>query len=144
MSMVDLFRNSLTSTDAIQVIGVANIALAGLAAAGCTAQSSSAGPAKGPGLSIVVGSGIAASVIGNSVAVISRQQVLPTGIPISIGMGLAAVRSGQDISGIVIGEGISCRAVGGLGQLSLGVIGVFPDTGIALFCSRDFPPKLAV
>lgn len=42
MGMVDLFRNGLTGTDAVQVIGVANAALAGLVAAGCTAQRPSA------------------------------------------------------------------------------------------------------
>ena len=105
MSMVNLLRDGLTGTDAVQVIGVANAALAGIAAAGCTAQRPSAGPAKSPIPTIVVGGGIAAAVIGNGVAVVGRQQVLPAGIPIRVGMGLAAVGSGQNISRIVIGEG---------------------------------------
>ena len=87
MSMVNLLRDGLTGTDAVQVIGVANIALAGIAAAGCAAQRPSAGPAKGPIPTVVIGGGIAASVIGNSVAVVGRQQILPAGIPVSIGIG---------------------------------------------------------
>ena len=66
-------------------------------------------------------------------AVVSRQQVLPAGIPISVGMGLAAVRSGENISCIIVGKGISCRAVGCLGQLPLGVIFIVPITIASLF-----------
>ena len=42
VGVVDPFRDSLTGTDAVQVIGVANAALAGLVAAGCAAQRPSA------------------------------------------------------------------------------------------------------
>ena len=42
VGMVNLLRDGLTGTDAVQVIGVANAALAGLVAAGCTAQRPSA------------------------------------------------------------------------------------------------------
>ena len=84
MSMVNLLRDGLTSADAVQVIGVANAALAGIAAAGCAAQSPAAGPAKGPIPTVVIGGGIAAAVIGNGMAVVSRQQVFPAGIPVSV------------------------------------------------------------
>ena len=77
MSMVDLLCDRLTGTDAVQVIGVANAALAGIAAAGCAAQSPAAGPAKGPIPTVVVGGGIAAAIVFELMAIKGHKQILP-------------------------------------------------------------------
>ena len=113
VGMVDLLRNGFSRPEAVQIVAVGNVGVLILLPAACTDKSSSAGPAKGPIPTVVIGGGIAASVIGNGVAVISRQQVLPAGIPISVGMGLTAVRSGQDVPRIIIREGIGDCTVGG-------------------------------
>lgn len=106
MGMVDLLRDGLSSTDAVQVIAVGNVGALILLPAACAGKRPSAGPAKGPIPTVVIGGWIAASIVLELMAIKGHKQVLPVGIPISVGMGLTAVRSGQDVPRIIVGKGI--------------------------------------
>ena len=66
-------------------------------------------PAEGPAIAVEVAGRIAVAVIGNALAVIRGQQVLPIGIFVCVGVGSRSVREGLDIAdGIVL----VCVAVG--------------------------------
>ena len=69
-------------------------------------------PAKGPAVAVEVAGRISVAVIGNALAVIRGQQILPIGIFVCVGVGSRSVREGLDISnGIVlvrVAVGIGC------------------------------------
>src|SRR5699024_3581112 len=59
----------------------------------------------GEGGTVMPGCGVAYCVVGDGVAVIGGEQVLPLGVPIGVGVGAAAVGGGEDVPPIVVGVG---------------------------------------
>ena len=106
-----------------QAIGIVGEAEA-LAVAVGRHQPPALGPGHGPILAVVIGGGIAGSVIGNGVSVVFRQQVPPGGIAVGVGVAGGAVGGGQNIAHRVVGIGVGLSAAGLLRQLVLGIVGI--------------------
>lgn len=71
-------------------------------------------------------------------AVVGRQQVLPTFVAVGIAVSLAAIGGGQQVARCVVGEGIGRGAVGGSGELAESIISIGP--GLA---AGGFPGDIA-
>ena len=79
-------------------------------------------------------------------AVVGRQQVLPTFVAVGIGVGLAAVGGGQQVARCVVGEGIGRGAVTGPGELAERIVGIGPGLAAGGFLgdiARGVVGKLA-
>ena len=111
----------LTQPQAFGIIGVGNA----LATAGSGHQSPALCPAKCPGGSVVVTSGItAARLVGNSVAVHGSEQVPPRAVAIGIAVAGSSVGGCQNIARGIIGVGICLTAADLLQKLVLGIVGI--------------------
>ena len=79
-------------------------------------------------------------------AVIRRQQVLPTFVAVGIGVSFGTVGGGQQVARCVVGEGIGRGAVGGSGELAESIVGIgpgFPAGGFLGDIARRVVGKLA-
>ena len=79
-------------------------------------------------------------------AVIRRQQVLPTFVAVGIGVSFGTVGGGQQVARCVVGEGIGRGAVGGSGELAESIVGIgpgFPAGGLPGDIARRVVGKLA-
>ena len=111
----------LAQPQALGIIGVRNT----LAAAGSGGQSPSFCPAKCPGGSVVVTSGItAARLVGNGVTVHGSKQVPPRAVAIGIAVAGGSVGGCQNIARRVIGVGIGLTSADLLQKLVLGIVGI--------------------
>ena len=97
--------DSLFCPHAVQIVGVTNGRIFRFTGTGRAGQSSPAGPGEGPIPAVIVSRGVAAAVVGDGVAVIRRQQVLPAFVAVGIGVRFAAVGGGQEVPCGVISEG---------------------------------------
>ena len=126
MGMQRVRRHGFLRPHAVQVVAVGHGGFRVALGIGRAGQSSAAGPGEGPIPAIIVSRGVAAAVVGDGVAVVGRQLVLPAFVAVGIAVGLAAVGGRQKVSGRVVGEGIGRGAVGGSGELPEGIVGIGP------------------
>ena len=126
MGVVLPHSNGLFRPLAVQIVDVSHRGLPVAVGAVGPAEGPPAGPCEAPLPPVVVGGGVAATVVGDGVSVIGGQQVLPIGIAVGVGVALAAVGGRQQIARPVVGEGICGVAVGGPRQLTQRIVGVAP------------------
>ena len=84
----------LAGTNTVAVVGV-GVALSICCGIG---QSPTFFPGEGPTGTVVVADGIAGTVIGNGLSVISRQEVRPLCIPIGVSVSGCAIAGSQDVA----------------------------------------------
>ena len=146
VGMVCLHHRRFLRPDAVQVVAVGHGSFRVALGIGRAGQSSAAGPGEGPIPAVIVGGGVAAAVVGDGVAVVGRQQVLPAFVAVGIAVSLAAVGGGQQVARCVVGEGIGRGAVGGSGELAERIVGIGPGLaagGLPGDIARGIVGKLA-
>ena len=99
----------LRRADTFMVVGVENL----LTGSCCRNQIPPFFPAEGPAGAVVIAGGVAGTVIGDGLAVVSRQQIIPVGVFVSVGMTVGA----GDIAEAIIGVSVGIITDGRLGQL---------------------------
>ena len=110
----------LAQAQAVAIIGV-SIGICSLCGADEVAALS---PGKGITAAVVVAQRVAGAVIGNGLAVESRQQISPVGIAVGIGVAGGAVGSGKDIAAQVVGVGPGLAAARSGKQLVQVIVGI--------------------
>ena len=104
VGMVCLHHRRFLRPDAVQVVAVGHGGFRVALGIGRAGQSSAAGPGEGPIPAIIVSRGIAAAVVGDGVAVIRRQQVLPAFVAVGIAVGFGAVGGSQQVTRGIVGK----------------------------------------
>ena len=111
--------NRLAGTHTAEVVDIADIG----GAVGGGGQGSAVAPAHGPPGAVVIAGGIAGAIVGDGLAVVSCQQILPVGITVGVAVVFTVLGSSQDIAHIVIGVGKAGVGSGDAQQLALVIVG---------------------
>ena len=105
--LVLYITHGLGEPEPVGIVGVAVVK----AGSGVLGGHEPASQIPGEGGAVMPGGGVAYGVVGDGVAVIGGEQILPLGVPIGVGVGAAAV-GGGDVAGIVVGVGLKPGAGG--------------------------------